>query len=184
MHRVSIRSLMAFVGIAALSLAAIVVGTEPWSGAMFSITFFTMICSLLGVALRRGMRRIYWSGFAALGWGYLLLMYAPWLGSKVGPYLYAEQLFPRLAELLHPVPPPGGGMQSVPVGPLGAATTGGAFGGAPAGGTSVFLPDYVRIGIALEALLWAFLGGWIACYFASGNEGATDPHADGPAGSS
>ncbi len=144
--RVSIRSLMAFIGIAALSLAAIVVDTEPWFEAMFSITFPTMVCSLLGVALRRGMRRIYWSGFAALGWSYLLLMYAPWLNSKIGPHLYASQLFPRLLELLHPVPPPGGGLPSVPVGPLGAATTGGAIGGTPSG---VYLPDYVRIGIAL-----------------------------------
>jgi hypothetical protein len=26
---------------------------------------------------------------------------------------------------------------------------------------------FLRIGVALEALLWAFLGGWVARYFAS-----------------
>jgi hypothetical protein len=64
MRRFSIRSVMAFIIVAGISLAAIRIGSAPWSGAMFSITFFTMVCSLLGVALTRGLQRTYWSGFA------------------------------------------------------------------------------------------------------------------------
>ena len=55
----------------------------------------------------------------------------------------------------------------------------GAFGG---GGASVVSnvnvrDRVVRIGIALEALLWAFLGGWVARYFASGTEGGARDRA-------
>jgi hypothetical protein len=181
MRRVSIRSVMAFIIVVGISLAAIRIGSAPWSGAMFSITFFTMVCSLLGVALTRGLRRVYWSGFAALGWSYLLLMYAPWLDRKVGPFLLAPQLFPYLAEVLDSDNQAGGGLQSVPIGTFGAAAAGGAFGGGFGGAGGRNLPDFIRIGVAIEALLWAFLGGWVACYFASENREESRPQ---PAGAS
>ncbi len=170
MRRISIRSIMAFIVINAVGLAAIRSGSPVWSGVMVSITFFTMVCSLLGVALTRGMRRVYWSGFATLGWSYLLLRYAPWLDSRVGQYLLAPELFPYLAELIHSEPQAAGGLQSVPVWPIGAMATGGAFGGRGGGGIAIDIRDYIQIGASIEALLWAFLGGWIACYFATGRE--------------
>ena len=184
MRRFSIRSVMAFILVAGISLAAIRIGSAPWSGAMLSITFFTMVCSLLGVALTRGLRRIYWSGFAALGWSYLLLMYAPWLNGKVGPFLLAPQLFPYLAEVLDSDTQAGSGLQSVPPGAFGAAATGGGFGGGFVVASGRNLPDFIRIGAAIEALLWAFLGGWVARYFASGNREESHPRAAGasPAG--
>jgi hypothetical protein len=185
MRRFSIRSVMAFIIVVGISLAAIRISTAPWSGAMFSITFFTMVCSLLGVALTRGLRRTYWSGFAALGWSYLLLTNAPWLKREVGPYLLAPQLFPYLAEVLDSNAQGGGGLQSVPVGTFGAAATGGAFVGGVGGAGGRYLPDFIRIGVAIEALLWAFLGGWVARYFASENHEESHPQAAGtsPAGS-
>jgi hypothetical protein len=184
MRRFSIRSVMAFIVVAGISLAAIRSGSAPWSGTMFSITFFTMVCSLLGVALTRGRRRIYWSGFAALGWSYLLLMYAPWLDLKVGRFLLAPQLFPYLADVLDPDSQSGAGLQSVPLGAFGAAAAGGAFGGGFGGAGGRNLLDFIRIGVAIEALLWAFLGGWVARYFASRNREDSHPQAAGasPAG--
>ena len=56
---------------------------------------------------------------------------------------------------------------------VGARPFAGGFGGGGfAGGTgvSVDLGDFVQIGLAMEALLWAFLGGRVACYFASASE--------------
>jgi hypothetical protein len=50
---------------------------------------------------------------------------------------------------------------------LGAWAVGGGFSG-PSGVAA--LTDFVRIGMAMEALFWAFLGGWAACYFASGRD--------------
>jgi hypothetical protein len=179
--RITIAHLILVVLVAAIGLAAIRSGSAAWAGAMFSITFFAMICSLLGVALGRGMRRVYWSGFATLGWSYLLLIYVPWLDGKVGRFLLAPNLFAYLEEVLHPEPQ--GGLQSLPLEILGATATGGAFSGGVGGGASVEdLSDFVRIGLAMEALLWAFLGGWVACYFASGRDREETPQVATSAG--
>jgi hypothetical protein len=172
--RFTIGGLIVVVVVAAIGLAAIRSGSAAWAGAMLSITFFAMICSFLGIALGRAGRRVYWSGFALLGWSYLLLVYVPWFNHNIGVYLLAPNLFDSLDEVLHADPPPGGGgsggLQSVPIEILSASATGGGFGGPTNVGAA---SDFRRIGMAMEALLWAFLGGWAACYFASGRENAT-----------
>jgi hypothetical protein len=167
--RYTIAELILVVLVIALGLAAIRIASASWAGAMYSIMFFALICSFLGVALGRGSRRIYWSGFALLGWSYIILMYTPWLYDKFGQYLLAPNLFAYLEEVLHQDQPAGGGMQSLPPGLLGATATAGGFAG-PVGVDAS--SELVRIGIAMEALLWAFLGGWAARYFASGPDGA------------
>jgi hypothetical protein len=177
--RITIAELILVVVVAAIGLAAIRSGSAAWSGAMFSITLFAMICSLLGIVLGRGARRVYWSGFATLGWSYLLLMYVPWMHENIGRFLLAPNLFEQLEAVLHPASGGGGGLQSVPLGVIGASATGGGFGGA-AGVQGV--SDFVRIGTSMEALLWAFLGGWSARYFASGRDGvSTAPAAESSA---
>jgi len=167
MRRFSIRMLMAVIVVSAVGLAAIRNCSAVWAGAMFSITYFTLICSILGIVFGRKMRRVYWSGFAVLGWGYLFLLYVPFLYDNVGRLLLAPNLFEYLEEVLH-ANSQGGGLQSLPLGMLGAAATGGGFSG-PTGIDAI--SDCVRIGIAMEALLWAALGGYVACYFASGHGG-------------
>ena len=177
--RITIAELVLVVVVVAIGLAAIRGQSAAWAGAMLSITFFAMICSLLGIALGRGPRRVYWSGFAVLGWSYLFLMYVPWLYTQVGTYLLAPNLFPVLDEMLHAEPSAAQGLQSVPVGFLGATAVGGGFSPGVAAVTDV--SDLVRIGIAMEALLWAFMGGWAARYFASGPNGCSSPQAPAPA---
>jgi energy-coupling factor transporter transmembrane protein EcfT len=172
--RITIAELTLVVLVVALALAAIRAGSAPWAGTMMSITFFAMICSLLGVALGRGPRRVYWLGFAVLGWSYLLLTFVPWLHGNVGQFVLAPNLFAYLDEVLHPDPQGAGGLQSLPVGLLGATATGGGFGGGTASAQDS--ANFVRIGVTMEALLWAFLGGWVARYFASGQNGASAPH--------
>ncbi len=182
--RITIAHIILLVLVVAIGLAAIRSGSAAWAGAMFSITFFMMIGSFLGIALGRGMRRIYWSGFATLGWSYLLLIYVPWLDGKVGRFLLAPNLFEYLEEVLHS-DAQGGGMQSVPLVILGATATGGGFDGGPGAWSGVQnLSDFVRLGLMLEALLWAFAGGWMACYFASGHDEGSNPHVAGPAAAS
>jgi hypothetical protein len=48
MRRISIRTLMAFIVISAVGLAAVRSGSAAWAGALFSITFFALISSFLG----------------------------------------------------------------------------------------------------------------------------------------
>jgi hypothetical protein len=169
--RMKIAHIILVVLVVAIGLAAIRSGAATWAGVMDSITFFALISSFLGIALGRGMRRVFWTGFAARGWSYLLLLYIPWLNGKVGRFLLAPNLFVMLEEVLHPDSQDGSGMKSLPFGTLAAAATGGGFGGGPSAASAVEdLSDFVRIGVTIEALLWAFLGGWVACYFASGRE--------------
>jgi hypothetical protein len=168
--RITIAQITLVVLVVAIALAAIRSGSAAWAGAIFSITFFAMICSFLGIALGRAMRRIYWSGFATLGWSYLVLIYVPWLNENVGRFLLAPNLCVVLEEVIHPpASAAGGGLQSLPLEIVGTAATGGGFGGGTLSRV-VDQSDFVRIGMALEALLWAFFGGWVACYFASGHD--------------
>jgi hypothetical protein len=91
--RFAIRSLMAVVVLSAIALAAIRNCSAVWAGAMFSITFFALTCSLLGIVFGRNIRRIYRSGFAVLGWSYMLLVSLPWLHGNIGRFLLAPNLF-------------------------------------------------------------------------------------------
>ena len=167
MRRVSIRTLMAGIVIAAIGLAAIRNCSPVWSGAMLSSTFFTMTCSLLGVAFRRGDRRVYWIGFATLGWVYLLLWFTPSFNGYVGQFLLAPNLLAYVEQLLHAdVVAAGGGMQSVPVAILGVSATGGGFGGSAI--NAIDPTPCIRLGVAIEAFVWAAAGGHAATYFASG----------------
>jgi len=100
--RFSIGGLIVVVAVAAIALAAIRSGSAAWSGAMLSITFFAMICSFLGIVLGRARRRVYWSGFALLGWSYMLLMYVPWLSENIGQFLLAPNLFNYLPVCVAP----------------------------------------------------------------------------------
>lgn len=193
--RITIAHIIVAVAICSVALAAIRGGSESWAGAMLSITFFVMIASLLGVALERGMWRIYWIGFATLGWSYLLLTFAPWVDQRIGAALLGPNLFEALAVVLHPDPQAGGGgiptspapggfgggFRSVPVEMLAATGTGGGFGG---GAWSPRVREFKRIGVSLEALLWAFAGGWVACYFATrrgrDDEAQAGRSAEGP----
>ena len=95
MTRISIRSIMAFIIVTGVSFAAIHSGSAAWAGTMFSITFFTMV--LLATRRRactRRMCRVYWAGFALLGWSYLILNLAPGLDLKVGSISYCAAVIP------------------------------------------------------------------------------------------
>jgi hypothetical protein len=72
---------------------------------MLSVAFFAMTCAPLGVAFGRNERRTYWTGFATLGWTYLVLAYAPWTSGKVGGDLFGPSACAYVAEVIHAAPP-------------------------------------------------------------------------------
>ena len=115
--RITIAELTLVVLVVAIGLAAIRGGSPAWAGAMLSITFFDLDmfasrhCTWVAA---RG--RVFWLGFAVLGWSYLLLLHVPWLHEKVGRFLLATNLFAYLEEVLHAEPEKAGGLQSLPIG--------------------------------------------------------------------
>lgn len=186
--RVSIGGMIGLVALAALGFAAIRVASPAWAGALTSLTFFAMVASLLGIVFGRGSRRVFWTGFASLGWAYLFLANTSWFApspnpmlgpARIGQFFLAPALSPVIYDLLHSVEGSGfrdftggmrGGMGGMGggMGGMGGGMRSMAMGGAPLPPPSVDPYDFLRIGRSLEALLWAFLGGWTARYFASG----------------
>jgi hypothetical protein len=203
--QITIAKLILVVLVAAIVSAALRGASSIWSGAMFSVTFFALLCSLLGIGFGRGLRRIYWSGFALLGWGYLLVSFVPAWGSEatvgefflapnVGEYLDTVLQTPRDIEpqfspgtpvvpSTPPLPPSApsdevpsqGGYVSSTLSP---GVSPAVIVNPPQFSMPAFGPfpsERVRVGMAMEALLWAFLGGWVARYFASRPDAALAP---------
>ncbi|MDB5353412.1 MAG: hypothetical protein JWN86_4659 [Planctomycetota bacterium] len=168
--RISIASLLIVVVVVAMGLAALRAASYPWAGAFTSLTYFALLASWLGIAFGRGRRRVFWTGFALLGWGYVVLSHSSWMGNGFRSFLLAPNLSASLFEILHPEEAAGAGMGGM--GNMGGGMGGGmrnmplAGGGAPPT-SAIDLTAFTLIGTALEALLWAFLGGWTARYFAS-----------------
>lgn len=191
--KISIANLLLVILVIALGLAAIKSGSPGWAGGLLSLAFFALFASLMAVVLTRGPRRIYWIGFAFLGWMYVLLTLHPTLNERVGSNLLAPCLYEPLQQWLHPDgngsnaatgpgtaqflvtygSPSGFRNMAMPsgvggMGSLGGAMMGGGMGGGGALGMGGAQIPYLQILWALEALIWAYLGGWSARYFASG----------------
>ncbi len=177
--RFSIAGLIGVVCLAAIGLAAIRASSAPWAGALTSITYFSLIASFLGIVFRRGSRRVFWIGFALLGWSYIALNYSTWGALVVRHYLLAPNLADVLFEVIHPDEASERGSVSGIGGFMGMGGMGGGMGGGmrnmAIGGVAAGPPSpttasplaITQIVICLEALLWAYLGGWAARYFAS-----------------
>src|SRR3954462_4782123 len=83
-RRTSIAGLMGIVGVFALGMAALQFATVLWTAAASTITLALLLTAVVGTIWLRGPDRAYWSGFAAFGWAYLLLVDWDWLGGQFG----------------------------------------------------------------------------------------------------
>lgn len=196
--QVTILSLVSIVALAAVGFAAIRTGNATWAGILFSVTLFSLLAAPMGIIVGRGARRIYWSGFALLGWSYVVLISVPILYEHVGQRLLAPQLLDWLGENVEKFGWPAALYRSgsePPFGEFARAEYTAAIqafrgfrmmpmaGGVAVGGAAMDYPIQ-RIVIALEALLWAICGGWASRYFAPGPDGRLagriGPPAQGP----
>ncbi len=79
MRRFSLRTLMAFILVAAVGLAALRTANDLWAGRMLLAALAAVGVSILGAALMRGRERAWWLGFAVFGGGYLAVSVGPWV---------------------------------------------------------------------------------------------------------
>lgn len=79
MRRFSIHSLMAFVFVSAIGLAALRNANEVWAGVLLAIVFITLATSVVGAITVRGGEQYAWAGFAVFGGGYLAMTLGPGL---------------------------------------------------------------------------------------------------------
>jgi hypothetical protein len=105
--RFSIATLMTFVLVLALGLAALRSGSEAWSTAVFTLTLVLHFTAILGAIYRRGRDRAGCLGFALFGWAYWNLSFGPWFRAEIGPQLVTTPLLEYLHPKIAPVPPPG-----------------------------------------------------------------------------
>ncbi len=101
MRRISIRSLMVFVVVSAVGLAALRNANELWAGTMPLVALAAMGAALLGAVILRGRERCWWAGFAFFCGGYLAIAVAPWLNDNFQPQLGTTQLLDHVQRRMH-----------------------------------------------------------------------------------
>ena len=87
MRRFSIRSLTAFIFVAAIGLAALRDANDLWAGMLLLLALATVAIAMIGAVILRGGERYWWAGFAYFGGGYLALTVGPWLSDTLQPQL-------------------------------------------------------------------------------------------------
>ena len=100
MPRVSIRSLMAFIVVSAVGLAALRNADELSAGLMLLFTLAAVGAAVLGVILTRGRERAWWLGFAFFGVGYLALTVGPWVSHPFRLQLGTPHLIGHLRSVM------------------------------------------------------------------------------------
>ncbi len=100
MRRISIRTLMAFVLVSAVGLAALRNATELWAQVMLMTSFLAVGVAVLGASLMRGRERAWWLGFAVFGGGYLALSVGPSVGDPFRQQLVTTHWIGQLRNLM------------------------------------------------------------------------------------
>jgi hypothetical protein len=102
MPRLSIRSLMALIVVAGVSLAALRNANAIWAGMLLMVALAAVGVAVMGTVILRGKERYWWAGFAFFGGGYLALTFAPSLGDtfrpRLGTSLLLEYVHARVAD--------------------------------------------------------------------------------------
>jgi len=176
--RFSLTALFGAVLFAAFGTAAIRFASPLWAGLTMALTVPLLFAAILGALFRLGQARAFWTGLAICGWGYLLIVLAPWFEAGVGQHLPTNYLLGYVHSLLQkqlPVTPNGAmgaggpGMPGTGMGPGGMGNSGmGMPGGGGLVGTISVGPDHslvLRTGHALFAMLFGFIGGVTAKWF-------------------
>ena len=81
--RFSLTALFGAVLFAAFGTAAIRFATPLWAGLTIALTVPLLFAAILGALFRLGQAKAFWTGMAMCGWGYLLLVLAPWFRAGV-----------------------------------------------------------------------------------------------------
>ena len=102
MRRFSIRSLMAFVLVSAVGLAALRTAGDLSAGMVLLVTLAAIGTAMMGAVILRDRERYWWAGFAFFGGGYLALALGPWLSDTFHPQLGTTHLLNEIYRRMHP----------------------------------------------------------------------------------
>jgi hypothetical protein len=153
--RFTLTALFGAILFAAFGTAAIRFASPLWASLTMAVTVPLLFAAILGALFRLGQARAFWTGMAVCGWGYLLLVVAPWFEAGVGQHLPTTYLLGYAHGRLE--------KQS-----LERQSLTGAFAGQRLPLPTATGPDaglVLRTGHALFALLFGFIGGVTAKWF-------------------
>ena len=102
MRRVSIRTLMAFIVVTAVGLAALRGASEQWAQAMLMTALCAVGVAVIGAILMAGRERAWWIGFAVFAGGYLYLSAGPWAGDSFRHELITTHWIGQLRNRMFP----------------------------------------------------------------------------------
>src|SRR4051812_20544129 len=92
MRHASIRSLTAFIAVAAVGLAALRNANGLWAGMLLLPAPAAVAIAMTGAVIVRGGGRYWWAGFAFFGGGYLAVAVGPWPSDAFQPRLGTTQV--------------------------------------------------------------------------------------------
>jgi hypothetical protein len=147
--RISIKSLMGYVVLVGIGLAAVARPNSGWGIVLSAIAFTALATSVLGVIFRRGPTRAWWVGFAVFGWSFFGLVVLSISESLHGEISFGMNLF-WLYRALYAV-------ASVDREQIDEIIR--VFG-------IVDRPSQGSVAVSLIGLAFAVLGGWVARAFA------------------
>jgi hypothetical protein len=100
-RRLSIRSLMSFVVLSAVGLAALKNAGDLWAGMTLLAALAAFGAATLGVLILRGRERCWWAGFALFSGGYLAFAFGPGFSANVRPHLGTTHLLVHVQQKMH-----------------------------------------------------------------------------------
>src|SRR5262245_25282287 len=102
MRRFSIRTLMAFVVVSAVGLAALRNASEFWAVAALLADLVAIGIAVLGAAFLRGREQAWWAGFALFSCGYLAFLMGLWFDSTFHSQEVTNPALQYAYEHIHP----------------------------------------------------------------------------------
>jgi hypothetical protein len=102
--RISIAGMLAAVSVFGVAFAALAHPNQWAASAFLTATFGLLLLSLFAAFWNRGIRRVFWTGFALFGWAYGLVNLNVGVGGWISQQLVTTQGLHRLQNILHPPP--------------------------------------------------------------------------------
>jgi hypothetical protein len=102
MRRISIRSLIAFVVVSAVGLAALKNASEFWAVAVLLTDLVAIGVAVLGAAFSRGPKQAWWAGFALLSCGYLAFLMGLWFDFTFHSQAVTNPVLQYAYDRIHP----------------------------------------------------------------------------------
>jgi hypothetical protein len=102
MRRFSIRSLIAFVVISAVGLAALKSASDLWAETVLLADLVAIGVAVLGAAFSRGREQAWWTGFALFSFGYLAFLMGLWSAFRFPSQAVTNPALKYAYEHIHP----------------------------------------------------------------------------------